>query len=319
MVRTVILQIVMTLVVILILMSGGYGQCWPCDWGLYLYGGQSEEDDVLEVVVWTIIQDAFPIEEEGADSLRFEAGLRWPEAGNDANYFRMCINNFWEDDFEWINDYTIQFAFWDPVNCTYLPEGVHTWVQFCLWLDYGNELAIRNITWYKDGQEGERMVPDHAWRVDAPIALEKAPPKYPHRFTIINDDSLLSMEMGDFRFAWSVEQVELDTSGFPLPPDTILPSVTLLPNDSMTIDLLTEIDGVPTPLYGGHIYGEYKIASTGIQGDTAVFIFDHMIPEPRGFPSMTEWGLLALILLLGTCGVYAVYRRCRARVEALRL
>jgi len=295
-----------------------YGQpppcpCEPCDYGAanLVVCGERSEDHIVNYEVWLIVQDACSQGDptDGADEVRFKAGLRDPEPWNPPSEFWLCDTGFWEGSCELVDCCTCQFRLWDVWNASYIPFGVTFEEAFCLWIGEGNELAISDVTWYRNGVPcGTRTLPDHAWEVDQPVATRGHGPQYAHRFTIANDDSSLTMELGDILFAWSYEAVPLDTTALPLPADTVISAVTLSPGDSLVADLMTEIDGVPTPLYDGYIYGEYKIASPTSPGDSSVFVFAHFVQGPERVPSTAKWGFLVLLVLLTGGGLIGLRR-----------
>ncbi|MBD3234048.1 MAG: T9SS type A sorting domain-containing protein [candidate division Zixibacteria bacterium] len=170
------------------------------------------------------------------------------------------------------------------VHCTdgVIPRGGQVDVYACLWLTGWNTLRTADIDW--EGAKSIKAAPNLGWTVDWPKHI--GDDYYRHRVTFQNDDTTGTIELLDFRFRPSFDEIPID-SVFPF--DTLLTDVVALePGMSWSCDVITY-----GAYIGGHIYGHYLVQKLQ-PGDCASImtqIFDHEIIEPPPYPEPCPEGV----------------------------
>ena len=202
------------------------------------------------------------------------------------------------------------------------PQVVHyghtVKVTIKLWLRSWNTIRISDAYWVNNQLivgESKRPanIPDHGWSIGFPFALPAQPGQFAHRMSFFNDgaDPIFLSEMkympsfekyadsNDLSFASFDEAVlirDMELEGGMSSDDMNLP----------ILDIVTEGDFI-----GNFIYHTFKIGRFPGDPNATVITAKHLVVperEEKVIPTLSEWGLIVMTLLLLTVGAIVIVR-----------
>jgi hypothetical protein len=197
----------------------------------------------------------------------------------------------------------------------YVPYGGAVKVTIKLWLTSWNTIRIADAVWTNQfGFSKPADIPDHGWSIGFPVALPVQPGQFAHKMSFFNDgdDPIF---LSDIQYMPSLENYA-DFNDLFIEASLQVPEMESLvlqggmstdSNDIPTMDILTEGDFIDN-----FIYHTFKIGRFAGDPNAMVITARHLVVrEPQPNPTLSEWGLIIMAVLLVSAGAIVIWRRQR--------
>lgn len=203
----------------------------------------------------------------------------------------------------------------DYLRCTPgVYKGTVVRIIIRLWLTSYNTIRIADATWstcFPPGASAPANIPDHGWSIGYPVPIATLPGQFAHPMSFSNDSndpiylsdaSYMAMpeayhDFNNVSFKAATPAGEMQLAG-----GKATKGVNVL-----AVDIATKGE-----LLGSFIYHTYKIGKFAGDPNAIVVKARHLVvPPPTDGPTLSQWGLIVMGLLIAGVGAAAIVRRRR--------
>jgi hypothetical protein len=209
----------------------------------------------------------------------------------------------------------------NPFDDPHILYGQVVRVTIRLWLTSYNTIRIANAHWRSYmpiGLVAPANIPDHGWSIGFPIALAAQPGQYAHKMSFFNDGND-PIFFSDMRYmALPDKYADFNDLSFkaaaPVPDMELAGGKAAKGMDVPAADISTKGDFV-----GNFIYHTYKVGKFPGDPNAVVVKARHLVVPPPPHippvPTLSQWGLIAMALLVAAAGAVTIVRRRRLSVR----